>query len=226
LPNVLRSPLHFCSAVGFDISTRAYLEMGYNPNVLAQPSGQTALHLAAAGGQLDTIKLLLDWGADLEFPTFTTGRTPLHIAAFRGRLDICGFLIEAGASLKATDRQSQSSLQIAASNGYVDICKLLVEKGADVNVRDCQGRTALDLALAGKHDKVVGLLLGVEVGRMSLAEQMASNETRNDTGASPALPESITATAGEHIDQTHSSDTEEWVSVDVESEGDSTLEET
>jgi hypothetical protein len=221
-PNFLRSPLHFCSATGFEISTRAYLEMGYNPNALAQPSGQTALHLAVAGGQLDTIKLLLDWGADLEIPTFTTRRTPLHIAAFRGCLDICIFLLEAGASLKATDQQWQSSLQIAASNGYVDICKLLIEKGADVKVRDCQGRTALDLALASKHDKVVGLLLGVEVERMSFGERMALNETGNDTGASPALPEPRTAVSEEHINQVHNSEIEGWVSVDFESEGDST----
>ena len=42
--------------------------------------GSTALHYAITDGDLDTVKLLLNWGADVCLAT-TDGKTPLHLAA-------------------------------------------------------------------------------------------------------------------------------------------------
>src|SRR5204863_9157399 len=96
--------------LGFFVLAKVYLEMSYNTDALAQPGGQTALHMAAAGGQLPVARLLLAWGADLEAKTASTGRTALQIAAFRGHLEVCKFLIEYGSSLNA--KESKGNIEV------------------------------------------------------------------------------------------------------------------
>jgi Ankyrin repeats (3 copies) len=78
----VRSPLHFCAALGCERLGNLYLQMGYSPNLIV--NGQTPLHLAAAGGHLGIIMLLIGRGANIEARTVATGRTALLLAAFRG----------------------------------------------------------------------------------------------------------------------------------------------
>ena len=56
----------------------------------------TPLHWAAFGGHTDTVKLLLDVGADKEVKD-KNGETPLHCAAWKGHTDIVKLLLDAGA---------------------------------------------------------------------------------------------------------------------------------
>lgn len=138
-----RSPLHICALLGFLVLARVYLEMSYNPNALAQPGGQTALHMAAAGAQLPMIRLLLAWNADLEAQTASTKRTPLHIAAFRGNLEACKFFIESGASLKAKDSQGKTAVELAHAGGHGETAEFLLKaevRSINLNV---QGQTEL-----------------------------------------------------------------------------------
>jgi hypothetical protein len=121
--------LHICALFGFLVLARVYLEMSYNPNALAQPGGQTALHMAAAGAQLPMVRLLLAWDADLEAKTASTRRTALQIAAFRGHLDVCKFLIENGASLRAKDSQGKTAVELARAGGHGETAEFLFKAG-------------------------------------------------------------------------------------------------
>ena len=136
-----RSPLHICALLGFSVLARVYLEMSYNPNALAQPGGQTALHMAAAGAQLPMIRLLLAWNADLEAKTASTKRTPLQIAAFRGNLEACKLLIENGASLKAKDSQGKTAVELAHAGGHGETAEFLLKAEVGSINLNVQGQT-------------------------------------------------------------------------------------
>jgi hypothetical protein len=120
-----RSPLHLCSALGFEGLGEVYLQMGKDPNKLAYPDGQSALQLAAAGGHAAMVRLLLDRDADIEQRTLLTGRSALQLAAFRGHEEAVKFLLEEGADVDAKDRFGQTALALAATNGHMEVVNLL-----------------------------------------------------------------------------------------------------
>ena len=77
-------------------------------------SGATPLHLAAATGQLEAAKLLLEKGAEIEAKAADEYKgTPLHWAAFVARLDAVKFLIDAGANVNAKDQKGNTPLDAA-----------------------------------------------------------------------------------------------------------------
>jgi hypothetical protein len=122
----VRSPLQFCAAFGFGCLGKAFLQMGYNPNLIAYPSGQSPLHLSSAGGYCEFNRILLARGADLEARTATTGRTPLQIAAFRGRGEVVRQLVELGADINAKDNFECTAMDIASASGYGHIASFLL----------------------------------------------------------------------------------------------------
>lgn len=55
---------------------------------MIKKKGNTALHLASFKGNIDCVKLLIHYGADI-FSKDKEGNIPLHKAAFKGSVD-CG----------------------------------------------------------------------------------------------------------------------------------------
>lgn len=62
--------------------------------------GLTALMLAARQGALESAKVLLDAGADINLPEKDWGFTPLLEAIFNDHYDLAAYLVDRGASLK------------------------------------------------------------------------------------------------------------------------------
>ena len=56
---------------------------------------ETPLHLAAAKGHLDVVRVLIDAGVGKETGS-SMGRTPLHLAATHGHMEVVLFLLESG----------------------------------------------------------------------------------------------------------------------------------
>lgn len=76
-------------------SARLLLDAGADVN--AHKRGQTALHWAARGGQVEMVDLLLSRGADANAPMMGDGATPLALAEKRGHGSIVERLRKAGA---------------------------------------------------------------------------------------------------------------------------------
>lgn len=126
--------------------------------------GNTPLHAAAAGGNVQAVRQLIESGADVnaqvrsdESYSSEWGNAPLHYAARDGRTAAARVLIEAGADINARNDRGQTPLHRAIS--HPEIVSLLIEKGADVNIPDTTGQTPLHWAAADRRIEAVELFL-------------------------------------------------------------------
>jgi ankyrin repeat protein len=134
--------------------------------------GNTILHVAAANGHRNVVKLLLESGADvnqkisLELPlppyTVVSSRanwTPLHTAVYNNHRDIVTLLLAKGAEIDAKTSLDESALLLAACQANDDIVKILLANGAAVDARERGGCSPLIEASDRGHLGIVKSLL-------------------------------------------------------------------
>ncbi|MHC4407098.1 MAG: ankyrin repeat domain-containing protein [Planctomycetota bacterium] len=114
--------------------------------------GADPLHEAAASGDLDRIRQLVDHGADID--ARYGGGTPLHRAILERQEAAAALLIETGADVDAVGDFGRTPLHIVALRGLGAIADLLIAEGATVDARDQENVTPLGLAVA-KGDMAV-----------------------------------------------------------------------
>lgn len=150
------------------------LEGGSADIKLSDEDGATALHLAAAFGHNECVKLLLDKGADIKSRD-NYGRTPLHTSASRGHVSIVKTLIDTGAKKEAKDNDEARPLHLAADKGYLDVVEALLFRQAKVNAEDEDGSTALHIASEKGNSALVSLLLknGADVAALAVLDLTA-----------------------------------------------------
>ncbi len=106
-----------------------------------------ALIQAATHGQTETVKSLLQNGADVNAKHPLTKWTPLIAAALYGHVDTVDFLIKAGADVNAVDSKHATPLmkavmqipsddEAALISQKAKIIKLLIRAGADPQIKD------------------------------------------------------------------------------------------
>ncbi|KAK3912257.1 KN motif and ankyrin repeat domain-containing protein 1 [Frankliniella fusca] len=94
-------------------------------NQRAKQHGQTALMLAVSHGRLDTVRLLLEAGADVNIQD-EDGSTALMCAAEHGHLDIIKLLLaQPDCDVTVVDHDGSTALSIAMEAGHRDIGVLL-----------------------------------------------------------------------------------------------------
>ena len=124
------------------------------------------LIIAASNGNLDSVKLLLTYKADIEargtlkvFDRVIEGCTSLWAAAATGHLDVVKLLIERNADVDGRTLTNSTPLRAAAYDGRLEIVSCLVENGADVNARNDFENTPLMVACYNGHMNVVTYLI-------------------------------------------------------------------
>lgn len=122
-------------AKGIPVDIRSYAK-----HVLAPARNVTALMLAAAGGHLETVKLLLKAGADVsamsEAPKIEgSGSQALHEAVRKGHLAVVEALLDAGADPNVVGNRGSTPLTIAVVRLDLDCVKLLLKRGADPKIK-------------------------------------------------------------------------------------------
>lgn len=120
--------------------------------------GATALWSAAGAGHFGIVKLLIDYGADVNHSTVTNS-TPLRAACFDGRLDIVKYLIEHNADMTIANKYKNTCLMISSYKGHTDVVEYLLEKGADPDQKAHCGATALHFSAECGHSEIVKLLI-------------------------------------------------------------------
>ena len=131
----------------------------------------TPLILAVQNGNLDCVKVLLKYGADIEGRGYLIylgeddqrrvyrSCTPLFVAAAYGNVEILKFLVENGANVNTNNNHdSISPLMVAIKHQFTDAVSLLIDQGADVNSQDNSGKTALHCAIEQNFDALSCLI--------------------------------------------------------------------
>lgn len=129
--------------------------------------GQTALHLAVLLDQHDTVKKLINAGADVNIRD-NRCNTPLHLACLNESLKCVHIIISAVfplkekkllANLEQWNYEGETSFYIACKLRNISIMKALESNGANVNAREGRsGYTALHLAVETGAENVVKYL--------------------------------------------------------------------
>ncbi|KAG8564337.1 hypothetical protein GDO81_016421 [Engystomops pustulosus] len=91
---------------------RRWLNNGKCDDVRHPTTGATPLHVAAAKGYTEVIRLLLQLGFDVDARDLD-GWTPLHAAAHWGQQDSCRLLCEALCDMEAINKVGQSPVDVA-----------------------------------------------------------------------------------------------------------------
>ncbi|XP_054471909.1 BRCA1-associated RING domain protein 1 isoform X2 [Anoplopoma fimbria] len=115
--------------------------------------GETLLHLAAIKGDVETVKNLLDQGADPNLKD-NAGWTPLHEACNLGHLEVVEVLVSRGALLNTPGYENDSPLHDAVRNEHPAIVKLLLQFGASQNILNLHGKRPADYAVSPEMLKI------------------------------------------------------------------------
>lgn len=107
-------------------------------------------------GRLEIVRLLLDYGADINASCFNG--SPILLAATNGHEEVVRLLLESGADVNLRSSVDRSPLAEASMEGHVGIVHLLLRNHALVDGPTCSGSALLAAAQKG-HASVVRLLL-------------------------------------------------------------------
>lgn len=137
---------------------QAFLDKGANVNA-TNWAGETALTLAARHNYLDTARLLLKHGANVNIGDIWSQHTPLLWASANRSFEMVQLLVEAGADVNCCSELKDKPLYYAAQYGRKDVVSLLLKRGANVNAAGLDGHTALMLAVEFETPELAQILL-------------------------------------------------------------------
>jgi ankyrin repeat protein len=167
-----------------------------NPSAITNMAlGKGLAHIAAANGDMDSLKILIAANCDLQAQDIW-GLSPLGYALITKRTDVTQLLIQHGTmenffdavyagdlrtvsarlaqdkSLAAShNKMNASAVEIAAAAGYADILKLLLERGVPVDFASSTNGGTL-LHLAAFHDQTNTLEILIRAGaNVSLVDE-------------------------------------------------------
>ncbi|XP_035871932.1 protein phosphatase 1 regulatory subunit 12B isoform X1 [Phyllostomus discolor] len=106
--------------------SRQWLNSGKVQDTRQPRSGATALHVAAAKGYSEVLRLLVQAGCDLDVRDHD-GWTPLHAAAHWGVKEACSILAEALCNMDARNKLGQTPFDVA-DEGLVEHLEMLQKK--------------------------------------------------------------------------------------------------
>eukprot|EP01024_Parvocaulis_polyphysoides_P002348 TRINITY_DN107356_c0_g1_i1.p2 TRINITY_DN107356_c0_g1~~TRINITY_DN107356_c0_g1_i1.p2 ORF type:complete len:179 (+),score=18.58 TRINITY_DN107356_c0_g1_i1:63-599(+) len=146
--------------VGFQKSACYYAQTGQitklkqvldkNPCAIASDgvrnlTGYTPLHYAARAGQIEAVRLLLQYGAEVNARLVTSQATSLHRAAVAGQLEIVKMLVENRADGMMQDADGETALHKAIRENHEEVVNFLCTAFPEsVKIKDKHGRCPQD----------------------------------------------------------------------------------
>lgn len=121
----------------------------------------TPLHHAVKNGDLELVKLLLEYGADVNL-TITNGITPLHRAVSCQHIEIVKYLIQNNADVNAETIDYWIPLHSACSNGNLEIIDYLIQNGGDIGAASSSMFCSLLVCLHSRQIGATSLIMKYE----------------------------------------------------------------
>src|SRR6056300_1340121 len=131
---------------------------------------------AVKNGNVNTVKKLLNNGANVNQADNENGIAPLLIASYRGHTEVVKLLLAKGADANKADKNGRTPLWNASDRGHVKVVKVLLgARGIDVNKVDNYGQTPLIIASYEGHMDIVKLLLakGADINQVDVDGESA-----------------------------------------------------
>eukprot|EP01042_Synura_sphagnicola_P008050 gene8050-10302_t len=138
--------------------------------------------MAAEFGQLEVVKLLKEYGADVNSVS-KRGMTPVMLAAVKGHTGIVEYLVTHRARLDLLNEGGETALTMACAGGKLEIAKYLIDHDGNQKVvknNNKKGQSAL--------------MIAAERGHLPIVEYLAENDgvlfsadDEKDTSGSTAL---------------------------------------
>lgn len=160
-----------------------------------QINERSCLHELAISGRVDTLKLLLEHGANTRSVDIY-GRMPLHYAAMHGHVDAISALALAdnaregqisSYTINAPDLDNFTPLIHAIAHSHFEAVKLLTTLGARVDPITDSDHSPLNLACQHGSVPIVGLLLESKAQIIPDAEGLYPQHLVPRSGSSPEL---------------------------------------
>lgn len=154
LPATLDSlSVHQLAAQGELSHLKEYLQK--DESLLNRPDerGFTPLMWAAAFGEIEIIRYLLDLGADPHILA-KERESALSLASTGGYSDIVIWLLDKKVDINSYDWNGGTPLLYAVRGNHAKCAEVLLEHGADLTLEADSGYTPMDLAVALGHKKV------------------------------------------------------------------------
>jgi uncharacterized protein len=151
--------LHEAAATGNERRLKTILGQSRVRVNAANAEGFTPLGLAAFFGHGQAVKVLLEFGADVNLKGPSRfANTALDAAVAANHADVVRILLAARGDPNARSEGNYTSLHKAAAHGNLEIVRMLLDAGADPKATRDGGHTPLDDAREKGHAAVVVLL--------------------------------------------------------------------
>ena len=159
------------------------LKNGASPTPNHILSLEVPLVTAAELGYADIVKLLLAYGAEINFSR-GCGNTPLHRAVAKNHVPVVDLLVKSNADKEKRDKNGLTPITLAAAAGHSTVVRLLATAGADINKQSNAGSTPLIFATTNGYVEVVKVLLDFGISQnidlCNLAFLIASSNGHTD----------------------------------------------
>ncbi len=154
----LFTPLHLAATHGQAETVECLLRRGASKERLSS-DGITPLFLAAQKGNIDCVRILLQYQAKVDSDNLTMELSPLHTAAYYCHDDVIRLLLENGASIDKLSKMNKTPLFFAANQGRISTIKTLLDYHPNIDSTNERDWTAVHLAAHKGHAEALELLL-------------------------------------------------------------------
>ena len=161
------NPLYYASLLGIVETIKYLLGCGMDINIIGGTFA-TPLQAAASSGHTDSVRLLLDHGADVDLMDLTYGfGNALQAAAAHGHEDIVNMLLDHGAHAKLSGGLMDKCIIVASASPVFNVpqataCRIierLINAGAEIESANESGGIALHEAARTDSSDIVEMLL-------------------------------------------------------------------
>ncbi|XP_072375031.1 protein phosphatase 1 regulatory subunit 12A-like isoform X3 [Scyliorhinus torazame] len=158
---------------------RQWLNRGKMEDIRHPKTGASALHVAAAKGYLEVMKLLIQAGFNIN-SLDNDGWTPLHAASHWGKEEVCRLLVESLCNMQVINKVGQTAFDVADEN-LLELLEELQKKQAIIKIEKEKQAKASLIELPNASQQLSSRTRRTSISRMSSKDKISMHEKERKT---------------------------------------------